>query len=111
MLFHSCHWEVYIYYSHASLDIHHILFLVHNFEGAKYAFRRWVILPLFLPTAHVASALRGRYSTPLVGTSPSVQLCYDREKCLGGICLLFFGSFVFQVRIFIVLSYENEIVL
>jgi hypothetical protein len=80
---------------------------VHQFEGVKYAFRRWGILTLFLPTAHVASALRGRYSTPQVGTSLSVQ----HEKCLGGICLLFFGPFVFQVRIFIVLSYENEIVL
>jgi len=111
MVFHSRHWEVCIYYSYACLNIHHNLFLVHHLERVKYACRRWVILPLFLPTAHAGSALRGRYSTPLVGTSLSVQLCHGHEKCLGGICLLFFGPFIFQVRIFIVLSYENEIVL
>lgn len=111
MLFHSHHWEVCIYYSYACLNIHHILFLVHHFERVKYAFRKWMILPPFLPTAHVASALRGRYSTPLVGTFLSVQLCHGHEKCLGGIFLLLFGPFVVQFRIFIVLVYENEIVL
>jgi hypothetical protein len=111
MLFHNCHWEVCIYYSYACLDIHHILFLVHHFERVKYAFRRWVILPLFLPTARVTSALRWRYSTPLVGTSVSVQLYHGNEECLGDICLLFSGPFVFQVRICIFLSYENEILL
>ena len=69
------------------------------------------MLPLFLPPAPVGSKLRGWYSTPLVGTSLSIQLCHGHEKCLGFICLLSFVPFVFQIRIFIVLSYENETVL